>query len=77
MIRVNNLRLKDNIITLKNKKYKLINNILEVKRLLKNFKSYCYKTSMLSVAENSDSLEFNIFNNVNVMSLKANVVKIY
>ena len=70
MIRINNLRLKDNIITLKN-------NIIEVKRLLKNFKSYCYKNSMLNITENSDSLEFNVFNEVNVISLKANVVKIY
>lgn len=74
MIKINNLRLKNNIITLKNKKYKLTSNILEVKRLLKNFKSYCYKTSMLSVAENYDSLEFKVFNSVNVISLKANVV---
>lgn len=74
MIRIDNLRLKDNIIILKNKKYKLINNILEVKRLLKNFKSYCYKNSILKIVENSDSLEFNVFNNVNVISLKADVV---
>ena len=74
MIKIDNLRLKDNILTLKNKKYKLISNILEVKRLLKNFKSYCYKNSILKVAENSDSLEFNVFNNVNIISLKANVV---
>ena len=74
MIRVNNLRLKDNIITLKNKKYKLTSNILEVKRLLKNFKSYCYKNSMLNVVDKMDSLEFKVFNNVNVISLKADVV---
>jgi hypothetical protein len=74
MIKIDNLRLKNNIITLKNKKYKLTSNILEVKRLLKNFKSYCYKTSMLSVVENYDSLEFKVFNSVNVISLKADVV---
>lgn len=74
MIRLDNLRLKDNIITLKNKKYKLLNNIIEVKRLLKNFKSYCYKTSMLSVAENINSLEFNVFKDKTIISLKADVV---
>ena len=74
MLKINNLILKNDIITLKNKKYKLTSNILEVKRLLKTFKSYCYKTSILSVAENSDSLEFNVFNSKNVISLKANVV---
>lgn len=74
MIKIDNLRLKDNILTLKNKKYKLISNILEVKRLLKNFKSYCYKNSILKIVENSNSLEFNVFNNVNIISLKADVV---
>lgn len=74
MIRIDNLRLKDNILTLKNKKYKLISNILEVKRLLKNFKSYCYKNSILNITENLDSLEFNVFNNINVISLKAKVI---
>lgn len=77
MIRIDNLRLKDNILTLKNRKYKLISNILEVKRLLKNFKSYCYKNSILNITETTDSLEFNVFNSVNVISLKADVVKIY
>lgn len=74
MIKIDNLRLKNNILTLKNKKYKLINNILEVKRLLKNFKSYCYKNSLLNITVNMDSLEFNVFNNVNVISLKAKVI---
>ena len=74
MIKINNLRLKNNIITLKNKKYKLTSNILEVKRLLKNFKSYCYKNSMLNITENMDNLEFKVFNNVNIISLKADVV---
>lgn len=74
MIKIDNLRLKNNIITLKNKKYKLTSNILEVKRLLKNFKSHCYKNSLLKIAENMDSLEFNVFNVKNIISLKANVV---
>lgn len=74
MIRIDNLRLKNNILTLKNKKYKLTSNIIEVKRLLKNFKSYCYKNSILNITENSDSLEFNVFNNINVISLKAEVI---
>ena len=74
MIRINNLRLKNNILTLKNKKYKLLNNIIEVKRLLKNFKSYCYKNSMLNIRENTDNLEFKVFNDINIISLKADVV---
>ena len=74
MIRIDNLRLKNNIITLKTKKYKLTSNILEVKRLLKNFKSCCYKNSLLNITVNMDSLEFNVFNNINVISLKADVI---
>ena len=74
MIRVDNLKLKNNVLTLKNKKYKLISNIMEVKRLLKNFKSYCYKNSILNITENSNNLEFNVFNNKTVISLKADVV---
>ena len=74
MIRIDTLRLKNNIITLKNKKYKLTSNILEVKRLLKNFKSYCYKNSILNITENIDNLEFNVFNYKTVISLKAKVI---
>lgn len=74
MIRIDNLRLKNDIITLKNKKYKLTSNIAEVKRLLKNFKSYCYKNSILNVAKNENSLEFNVFNAKTVISLKAGII---
>lgn len=74
MLKIDNLRLKDNILTLKNKKYKLTSNIAEVKRLLKNFKSYCYKNSILNIIENSDSLEFNVFSDRNVISLKAGII---
>lgn len=74
MIRIDNLRLKDNIITIKNKKYKLTSNIIEVKRLLKNFKSCCYQNAMLNVVEKMDRLEFKVFNNKNVLILKAGVI---
>lgn len=74
MVKIDNLKMKNDIITLKNKKYKLTSNVAEVKRLLKNFKSYCYKNSILNVAENTNSLEFNVFNLKSVISLKANVI---
>lgn len=76
-MKIENIKIKENILILKGKRFKIISNLGEVKRLIRNFKNYCYTTSILTVVETQNNLEFKVFSNklkTNIINLNCNVI---
>lgn len=76
-MKIENIKMKENILILKGKRFKIISNLGEVKRLIRNFKNYCYTTSILTVVETQNNLEFKVFSNklkTNIINLNCNVI---
>ena len=72
-----NIKMKENVLYLKGKRFKIVSNLGEVKRLIRNFKNYCYTTSILTIVETQNNLEFKVFSNklkTNIISLNCNIV---
>lgn len=48
-MKIKNIKMKENIIVLKGKRFKIVSNLGAVKKLIRNFKNYCYQNSILYV----------------------------
>lgn len=76
-MKIKNIKMKENILVLKGRRFKIISNLGAVKKLIRNFKNYCYTTSILTVTEKQNNLEFKVFSDklkTNIINLNCNVI---
>ncbi len=76
-MKIKNIKMKENIIVLKGKRFKIVSNLGAVKKLIRNFKNYCYQNSILNITENQNNLEFKVFSDklkTNIIDLNCEVV---